>query len=579
MHRFRLRIRGKLLLGTLLVLLPFLAQNLWWFDEASARREDSVLMGLGQSAELAGVVVDRAFDGALALAETLASDSELPLEDRVSLARRVTRLQRSRPDIASVAVLSPEGEPLGVAPDRGSLPAEIADRSWFQQALRTGSPALSNAVRAAVEGDPIVVAIAPLENARGLASAALRLGAIWEHLAAVKLRPGQNLFLVDPGGRLAFHTATREEGFGRDVGDQPLVQEALAAGSATAANSPSLVGNSVRAYALVKTPVHGWVVGIGWNHQEAFGELRRERRQQLAMFTLIAVLSLVGAWSLASYLTARLRRLAAMMDAFTHGELALTRPAGRGFTRDEVDELTAAFEGMARALADERRKRETFVSGVAHELRNILSPLLLSARLLGQEREDSRARLYDRLLVQIGRVNRLVADLVDASRIQTGKFDVSLEPVDLMQIVRYAAEDVRLMAAEQRVVVEGPESLTVLADADRIAQVIANLLGNAVKYGRDGREILLVVGRAASMAEVCVRDRGPGLSAEEMRSLFEPYVRLQSQRSQPGVGLGLFISRAIVEAHGGAMRVESEGPGTGTAFCFTVPLCPAAPSA
>jgi signal transduction histidine kinase len=574
---FRLRIRAKLLLGTLLVLLPFLVQNLWWFGDATELRERSVLMSLRQSAELAGVVVDRAFDGVLALAATLASDSDLPLADPSSLRRRVTRLERSRRDVASVGLWSANGDPLVEAAEPRHNTPRISDQPSFGQALRTGQATLSDVLPAS-GGDPLVVASAPLESGEGVASAALRLDAISEHLSAVKLRPGQDLFLVDPQGRLAFHTASRKLAAtaSLNVADHPLVREALTAGSATVAAAPSLVGNIVRAFALVKTPVHGWIAGIAWDQHEAFGGLRREREQLLAMFAVIAALSFVGAWSLATYLTARLRKLAAMMGELTRGEFARRAAPGRSFGRDEVDDLTTAFEVMARALAEERRKRETFVSGVAHEMRNMLAPLFLSARMLGQERDPARSRLYERLLVLIGRVNRLVMDLVDAGRIQTGKFAVSLEPMDLMQVIHQAVEDVRLLAVEHRVVVDGPESLMVVADADRVAQVVANLLGNAVKYAREAPEILLTVRTVGSVAEVCVQDQGPGISAEEAQGLFEPYARLESRRDQPGVGLGLFISRAIVEAHRGALRVASGGPGTGTAFCFTLPLSRAA---
>jgi signal transduction histidine kinase len=556
-----------------LVLLPFLVQILRWFDEASEKRQQSVLLSLHQSAEFAGVVIDRAFDGVIALVATLASDSELPLRDPGSLSRRLTRLQRFRRDVASLAVWSSEGDIIASAQGSLPLPRALGDQVYFRQLARSEKPALSDLLRASADEDPIVFASAPLENRQAVALAALRLEAISQHLSAVKLRPGQDLFLIDRHGQVAFHTARPDvASTERDVGDHPLVREALAAGSATSAASPGVVGEGVRAVALVKTPVHGWLVGISWSQEEAFGDLRRERRQELAMFSVVSAVSFVGAWALAVYLTARLRRLAAMMDAFTRGELALRPASGRRFTSDEVDDLTLAFEGMARALADERRKRETFVSGIAHELRNVLSPLLLSARMLTRQGDVSSARLYERIIVQIGRVNRLVIDLVDAGRIQRGQFDVSPEPVDLMQIVGHAVEDVQLLAPEHRVNIEGPASLMVMADADRIAQVVANLLGNAVKYGRDGREIEVSVRASARMAEVCIRDQGPGITAEEARSLFEPYARLESTLHQPGIGLGLFISRAIVEAHGGSLRVESQGRGTGTAFCFTVPL-------
>jgi signal transduction histidine kinase len=170
----------------------------------------------------------------------------------------------------------------------------------------------------------------------------------------------------------------------------------------------------------------------------------------------------------------------------------------------------------------------------------------------------------------------LVNDLVDISRIQEGKLQLDVMPCDLADIVRQVAEEQRQASPERSIELTraGVETLPVVVDPDRIAQVVTNYLTNAVKYSPAETPIAVRVAREAGVARVAVRDEGPGLAPEQCGRVWERGYRVADAASKgdvgAGLGLGLHSSRSIVEAHGGQVGVESV-PGQGAAFWFTLP--------
>jgi signal transduction histidine kinase len=179
--------------------------------------------------------------------------------------------------------------------------------------------------------------------------------------------------------------------------------------------------------------------------------------------------------------------------------------------------------------------------------------------------------------VQIGRIERLTSDLVDVSRIQAGRLDMQLTPCDLVPIVVDAVREQSLTAPARSIDVDVPPgaAVPVLADADRIGQVVTNYLTNALKYSADDEPVTVGLEVDGAMARVSVHDAGPGIPAAEQERIWERFYRVPGleHRSGSGIGLGmgLYISRTIVERHHGHVGVESH-PGSGSTFWFTLPL-------
>lgn len=267
--------------------------------------------------------------------------------------------------------------------------------------------------------------------------------------------------------------------------------------------------------------------------------------------------------------------------------------------------LRVSSEAKARELAavDARRQMDEFLGIATHELRtpltSVTANIRMSLRLLTSlsralpdedavvtEADDLRglpnllkrcSTLLERTDRQMLRLNRLVGDLVDVSRIQAGKLELRPESCDLLTIVREAVHEQRASWPHRTVALTIPRraAITISADSDRIGQVVTNLLTNALKYSPDVAEVIVSVRTLGDGVRVEVRDQGPGISAAYQAHLWERFYRVpgieQQSGSGVGLGLGLNICRTIVERHGGQVGVES-APGKGSTFWFSLPL-------
>lgn len=226
---------------------------------------------------------------------------------------------------------------------------------------------------------------------------------------------------------------------------------------------------------------------------------------------------------------------------------------------------------------DEMRRR--FISDASHEIRTPLTAIGGFAAAIADgtaETEEERTRSAARIVREVERLNRLVNDLLDLSRIESGAVKLDLEPVDLPQLIRGAVEGMESETRHRQMSVELdlPQELPrVDADPDRIYQVLVNLLSNALRFNREGGTIGVAARAANGFVRVEVRDSGPGIPAEEIPRIWERFHRADTSRDREagGIGLGLAIVRSIVEAHHGRVSAESE-LGKGSVFSFTLPV-------
>ncbi len=261
--------------------------------------------------------------------------------------------------------------------------------------------------------------------------------------------------------------------------------------------------------------------------------------------------------------------------------------------RERLVRERAEARASALALQESNRRMDEFMSIVSHELKTPLTTIKANVQLARRRaaRSVERAKqggagdgaesevmhtLLTRTESAVNRQERLVNDLLDVSRIQTGKLVLRVESIDLAEVVRDVVEEQRLAAPSRVISLAAPEGpLRVWADADRIRQVITNYVNNAVKYSAEADAVSVRLAREDAVARLDVHDLGPGIPAEEHPHIWERFHRVAGieHRSGSGVGLGLglYISREIVELHGGAVGVESV-LGAGSTFWFTLPL-------
>ncbi len=264
-----------------------------------------------------------------------------------------------------------------------------------------------------------------------------------------------------------------------------------------------------------------------------------------------------------------------------------TRPA---FSDADVDLIQAVSQLMSMAMArlkmehallEADKRKDEFLATLAHELRNPLAPIrtgLFVLKRRGSEGPEA-LRVQEMMERQVDHIVRLVDDLLEVSRIRSGKIVLKTERVDLRDLIDQAVEASQQLLESNGValnVVRSEEPLLVDGDPVRLVQVFANLLSNAAKYTPAGGSATMAARQAGNQAEVTVSDTGVGIPADMLAHVFDLFAQVNRTlgRSKGGLGIGLALVRKLMRLHGGSVEAKSEGPGKGSTFIVRLPLSP-----
>ncbi|MFN2290695.1 MAG: sensor histidine kinase [Anaerolineae bacterium] len=376
----------------------------------------------------------------------------------------------------------------------------------------------------------------------------------------------------EPGGEPAPLQFVLADGSGRVVYDgvQGRVGRRLNREEQAAAQEIT-VGDEIVGQLVVSMPIRTGILGP---LEEIF--LARLRRWLVAGGLLAGGLGLLLGLALSRSLTAPLQRMAAAARAI----------AKRDFSRrvdvdgsEELSEVARAFNEMAVALEASEKQRQDMVADVAHELRSPLSVLQGNLRAILDDvyplDKAEVSRLYDETRL----LSRLVDDLRELALADAGQLGLSLQPIDVAEVARSAAASFAPVAEAQEVElrVEMDHDLpAVQADADRLAQILRNLLINALHHTPSGGSVRIHASRQDGFVKVAVSDTGVGIAPEDQSRVFDRFwradrARARDERWARGTGLGLSIAQSLVEAHGGRIWIESE-LGVGSTLLFTLPV-------
>ncbi|HEV2010088.1 MAG TPA: ATP-binding protein [Candidatus Limnocylindria bacterium] len=234
----------------------------------------------------------------------------------------------------------------------------------------------------------------------------------------------------------------------------------------------------------------------------------------------------------------------------------------------------SAYEDVT-ALSDAERERIAFFAMASHELKNpvtaVRGQIQLALRFLQRGSAEMVRGALERADEQTTRMAALIDDLLDAARLEVGRFDVIFAPTDLADVVAASVARLRPIAGDRVIRVDLPDqAVLVTADARRLSQVVDNLVVNGLRHGGAG-DVVVSVSTQGGRALVRVRDHGAGIAAGDRQRIFERFYRAETARATPGTGLGLYVSREIARLHGGDLALESTGP-AGTVFCVSLPL-------
>ncbi len=272
---------------------------------------------------------------------------------------------------------------------------------------------------------------------------------------------------------------------------------------------------------------------------------------------------------LAQWISAPLKRIGAAADAVADGRYKTIPPVGPA----EVRRLADSFNRMVQRVQDAQQSQRDLVANVSHELKTPLTSIqgFTQAILDGVSQTPDEIRQAAQVIFnESNRMSRLVQDLVTLARLEAGAAGLQRAPVDIAALLRGVAEKFRPQAVQAglRLKLDAPALPSLVGDEDRLAQVLSNLVDNAIKFTPAGGAVEISARPGGSGVEIRVADTGPGIPPAGRERIFQRFY--QADRSRPGMGLGLAITRQIVLAHGGTIRVE-DNPPHGSAFIVNLP--------
>jgi signal transduction histidine kinase len=283
--------------------------------------------------------------------------------------------------------------------------------------------------------------------------------------------------------------------------------------------------------------------------------------------------ALVVVWFLARGITSPMREMAEATEAMARGDFSRRVTAT---SRDEIGALARSFNAMASELAETDRLRRDLVANVSHELRTPITALQVVLENLVDGVEPPDPETLRTMLAQVERLGRLVKQLLDLSRLEAGVVPLDRQPFDLEVLIGQAVRESQLSAPNVTMSVSvEPADLELEADQERLHQVVANLVENAVRHSPTGGTVSVTACRRGDRVAIEVSDDGPGIPDDEVARVFERFYRPDTARSSRdgGAGLGLAIAKWIVDLHGGEIRPERREP-HGCRMVVTLPAGP-----
>jgi signal transduction histidine kinase len=297
------------------------------------------------------------------------------------------------------------------------------------------------------------------------------------------------------------------------------------------------------------------------------------RRVAVLVLMPVLVLGAVGGALLARSALRPIRHIVHAVRAVSEGEMKTRVPARQ--TDDELDELIRLFNGMLDRIAALMEGMRSALDSVAHELRTPMMRIRGTAELAltAADRPEAVRQAIGECLEEVDQLLGMLNTLMDISEAEAGALKLRLEPVQLAAVVDEMVELYQVVAQEKKITLSTATAADseVLADRNRLRQVVANLLDNAIKYTAPGGRVEVSTSRDARGAVLQVRDTGIGIRAAEVARIWERLYRGDDGRAEPGLGLGLSLVRAVVQAHRGSIEVSSVH-GAGSTFTVVLPL-------
>lgn len=574
-----LTIRGALFALLALAFVPLVLFGTWRVAHDYRQHRDAEARASAELARSIGAAAEE-FVGDLVriehgLAASVATHGSTPAQIERVLARLITGL----PAVRDMSWLDGEGRVVA-STEPQLLGKSFYARDYFQEIARGAEWRVSPVVRSVVDGRATFIVASGVRDESGELAWVATAAVDADQFGAVVLRErveSGSTSIRDSAGTLVAIAPSRVTSWDarRRGSELEWIRQALSGREGVGVFTSPLTGER-RIGAIVPLRTLGWAAHASRPFDEAMAPVRAVAAIHGAALLAIVLAALAAALFVARRIATPLRALEAEAGRLARGG----EPGGELRGPVEVRQVGAALRAMAAGLAERRAEldrlhdeRETLMRSVSHDLRTPLHVIVGHATLLRRRVESAELRQRaEAILASAGRMTRLIGDLVDAARLEAGHLDLRLEAMDLGAFLLGWRDRMAGALPLERVHVHVPASVpAVRADPDRLDQILGNLVSNALKYSLPESRVEVALSAAPSALRVAVSDVGPGIPPEEVTRVFDRYYRAKGSVGAEGLGLGLFITRKLVEAHGWHVEVESE-VGKGSVFTVVVPV-------
>lgn len=544
-------------------------------------RDDSL-----QSTRLSAGDLDVLVEGSRVLLVTLAHSEEVQSGDAARISSYFAALLVHLPQYANLAAVHTDGMVFASGLPL-TQPVYAGDQDYFQRTLEKRDFAGGDYQVGRISEISVLVFGYPAFNSAGaieaVVYASLDLSYIKSLVASRPLPENGAISVIDQNGTILVRYPDPEALVGRTLPEDHLVR-AMLERSEGLVELAGLDGVSrIYSFTTIRGTDDNLRLSIGIPRGSAYATANRLLLRNLLLLGLVALLALGGAAAFSEFFVLRrMRRLVCTTDRLAAGDLSAR--TGISGASGELGRLASSFDAMAETLErrnaeleDHARKLQDFLDIAGHELRHpitIISGYVQALPELGAETPPERLQqISEAIRVSAGRLTAILDDLLDVSRIESGRFPVQMQKVSLQPLLAGALEEMKRKSPAYEFMLHiAPDMGTVNADPTRLYQLLVMLLDNAVSYTPASSPVELTAERRAGQILICCMDRGPGIPEEAAERIFERFGQVFDVDHHPGggMGVGLYIARRIAEEHGGRLWYESR-EGGGSRFCLSLP--------